>query len=132
MDDLGTWHRVGDARFVSLTTFRRSGEPVPTPVWVVRDGDDLWVTTPARSGKVRRLREDSRVELRPCSRRGAVAEDAPTVGGHAQVLVAPDAVAAAQRLLARKYRLEFRVVRLVERVVRRGNPERAALRITPA
>ena len=29
---------LGHQRFVSLTTFRRSGEPVPTPVWVLSDG----------------------------------------------------------------------------------------------
>ena len=59
-------------RFISLTTFRRSGEPVPTPVWIARDGDTLVVTTPAESGKVKRLRHHSRVELRPCSRTGRV------------------------------------------------------------
>jgi len=37
---------MADARFVSLTTFRRSGEPVSTPVWVGRDGGSLVVLTP--------------------------------------------------------------------------------------
>jgi len=65
---------LGDERFVSLTTFRRSGEAVSTPVWVGRDGDALVVTTPRDSGKVKRLRSDDRVELRPCSRSGRVAD----------------------------------------------------------
>jgi PPOX class probable F420-dependent enzyme len=56
----------------SLTTFRRSGEPVSTPAWVVRAGDGLVVTTPSQSGKVERLRNNDDVELRPCSRRGIV------------------------------------------------------------
>ena len=34
---------LADARFVSLTTFRRSGAPVSTPVWVARDGGSLVV-----------------------------------------------------------------------------------------
>ena len=52
---------LGGVSFVSLTTFRRNGAPVSTPVWVAADGDDLVVLTPTASGKVRRLRNDARV-----------------------------------------------------------------------
>lgn len=58
---------VSGARFVSLTTFRRSDVAVSTPAWIVRDGDALRVTTPGDSGKLKRLRNDARVELRPCA-----------------------------------------------------------------
>ena len=61
---------MADERFVSLTTFRRSGEAVSTPVWVARDGNALVVLTPAASGTVRRLRHDPRVEVRPCQGSG--------------------------------------------------------------
>ena len=64
---------LGHERFVSLTTFRRNGEGVATPVWVARDGDALVVITPEGTGKLRRLRRDDRVTLRPCDRRGRVA-----------------------------------------------------------
>lgn len=37
---------LGDSDFVALTTFRRSGEAVPTPVWVVPDGNRLALFTP--------------------------------------------------------------------------------------
>ena len=47
---------LGDERFISLTTFLRSGNAVSTPVWIARDGDVLAVTTPAMSGEVKRLR----------------------------------------------------------------------------
>ena len=47
---------LGDERFISLTTFLKSGNAVSTPVWIARDGDDLVVTTPAMSGKAKRLR----------------------------------------------------------------------------
>ena len=67
---------MGRQEFVSLTTFRRTGASVATPVWIAPDGDVLVVTTPVESGKVKRLRPDPRVELRPCSRRGAVADGA--------------------------------------------------------
>ena len=118
---------IGDERFVSLTTFRRSGEPVATPVWVARDGAHLLVTTPEGSGKVKRLRHTSRVELRPCSRTGKVEDDAPTMEGDAVIEPEdrPD-------VFRRKYGLEYRVFMLVERVAARGNKPRVLLRITPA
>ena len=118
---------IGDERFVSLTTFRRSGEPVATPVWVARDGAHLLVTTPEGSGKVKRLRHTSRVELRPCSRTGKVEDDAPTMEGDAVIEPEdrPD-------VFRRKYGLEYRVFMLVERVAARGgNKPRVLLRISP-
>jgi len=59
-------------KYLSLTTFRRDGTPVATPVWLVRDGDALRVVTQADSGKAKRLRNDSRVLLAPCDARGAL------------------------------------------------------------
>lgn len=55
---------LGNERFLSPTTFRQSGERVSTAVWIGRDGDALVVTTPAGSGKVKRLRNSPRLELR--------------------------------------------------------------------
>ena len=63
---------LAEQRFVLLTTYRRSGEAVSTPVWVAREGDALVVLTPARSGKAKRLRRDPRVQVQPCGRFGKV------------------------------------------------------------
>lgn len=118
---------MADQKFVSLTTFRRSGAPVATPVWIASDGDALVVTTSVDTGKVKRLRHDPRVALRPCTRFGAVAEGAPTVGGVAEV-VAPNR--RATDALRRKYGLQYRFVLLLERTLKRRAAERVILRIT--
>ena len=55
---------------VLLTTFRKSGLPVPTPVWVVRIGDELCVWTNPRTGKYKRIRNTPRVTVEPCTFRG--------------------------------------------------------------
>ena len=110
---------LAEERFVSLTTFRRSGEAVSTPVWIAADGDHLVVYTPAASGKVKRLRHTARVELRPCDRRGRVADGAPTVAGAATIHDDPAAVERVRALMVGKYRLEFRIFMAVEAVVRR-------------
>ncbi|AKT50155.1 PPOX class F420-dependent oxidoreductase [Arsenicicoccus sp. oral taxon 190] len=116
-------------RFVSLTTSRRDGRGVATPVWVARDGDALVVITPEGTGKLKRLRHTSRVTLRPCDRRGRVAPDAPTVEGTATVSDDPWTVSRVREILAAKYGLEFRVFMAIERILKRGNPSRAVITI---
>lgn len=126
---------LADEPFVSLTTYRSSGAPVATPVWVAASGGELVVTTSPRTGKVARIRRDPRVALRPCTRRGTVAEDAPTVTGTATVVTDPAAIEAPLAALRRKYRTEWWAVQallLVERLLRRGPGERVILRIARA
>ncbi len=125
---------LADSRFVSLTTFRRSGAAVSTPVWVGRDGGSLVVLTPVGSGKVKRLRHDPRVELRPCGRFGRVADGVEPVAGQAELRQAPADVDRARATIRRTYPIESRLVlgieRLVERLRRRPRTERLALLIT--
>ena len=125
---------LADARFVSLTTFRRSGEPVSTPVWIGRDGGALVVLTPAGSGKVRRLRHDPRVEIRPCGRFGKVPDGVQPVAATAELREAPADVEQARATIRRTYPLESRIVlgieRLAERLRGRPRTERLALLIT--
>jgi PPOX class probable F420-dependent enzyme len=59
-------------KYLSLTTFRRDGTPVATPVWLARHGDELVVFTSMSSGKAKRLRNSGRVLLAPCDMRGRV------------------------------------------------------------
>lgn len=63
---------LGKGKYLSLTTFRKDGTAVATPVWLVRDGDTLRVITQADSGKAKRLRNSSRVLLAPCDARGTL------------------------------------------------------------
>jgi len=59
---------LGDEAFVSLTTYRRNGDAVSTPVWVARDGDSLVVTTAASTGKMTRRVATPRVAARALGR----------------------------------------------------------------
>ena len=61
---------LGRARTVLLTTFRKDGTPVATPVWAVRRGDELQVWTNPTSGKYKRIRRTPAVTVVPCSTRG--------------------------------------------------------------
>lgn len=67
---MSTVEEFARGKYLSLTTFRRDGTAVATPVWLVRDGDALRVITQADSGKAKRLRNDPRVLVAPCDARG--------------------------------------------------------------
>lgn len=125
---------LGGERFISLTTLRRSGEAVATPVWVGRDGEALVVLTPADSGKVKRLRHDPRVEMRPCGRFGKVREGATAVTGRAVVREDATEIDRARAIIQRTYPVESRVIfgieRLIELLRGRARTRRLALHIT--
>jgi len=99
-------------RYISLTTFKRDGTAVSTPVWVVSDdGRRLLVWSGARTWKVRRLRRDPRVLVAPASFRGV--ERGERVKGRARVVDDPGL----DLLLERKYGWQKR---LVDRLNRKG------------
>jgi uncharacterized protein len=116
-------------RFVSLTTYKKNGDAVATPMWVGRDGDHLFVWTPADSVKIKRVRNDPRVTLVPCGRFGKPNNDAEPVADTAEVITQPATVRRLAEVIRHKYGLEYWVVTLLERLAARGEKPRAILRI---
>jgi PPOX class probable F420-dependent enzyme len=53
-----------------LVTYRRSGKPVPTPVWAAEAEGRFYVRSERAAGKVKRLRRDPRLLVAPCTVRG--------------------------------------------------------------
>ncbi len=94
------------ARYVSFTTFRRDGRPVPTAVWIVRHDDGYAFTTELASGKVRRLAHTARATLRVCDARGRVADGAATWECVARV-VTGDEAERVRGAIARKYGIGY-------------------------
>ena len=126
----GDFRALAGEKFVSLTTFKRNGDGVAAPVWIVADGDLLVVWTPADSWKVKRVRREPRVSLVPCGRTGKVGEGVTAVEGTAAVVEDQAAVSSAEAALKRKYGLEYRIVTLIERIAARGRKPRVVLRIS--
>ncbi|MFC7303173.1 PPOX class F420-dependent oxidoreductase [Streptomyces monticola] len=120
---------LGDARYISLTTYRRDGTGVATPVWVVRDGDELRVWTRSDSWKVKRLRNDPRVLVTACDVRGRVAPDAVTVPGTARLLE-PAAMPRVRKLLSRKYRWQYWLVDYPATLARLGKRPHTGIAVT--
>lgn len=125
MDDT-TPAALAAGKYVLITSYRRNGTPVATPVWVVQDGDALGVWTATDSWKVKRIRNRADVLVGPCDLRGN-----PTgqqVPGHAE-LVDPATTERYRRLIAREYGIAGRLTLLGSRI-RRGKDGTVGLRVT--
>ena len=119
--------------YVSLTTFRRTGAAVATPVWAAPDDDALIVWTRADSGKVKRLRHTSRVTVAPCDFRGRL--EGPAVDGGATFVDHadwPGALAALRRTYGLRFQLGHVVAQLWHRLLGRSGYRHELLRIRPA
>ncbi|MGW7402730.1 PPOX class F420-dependent oxidoreductase [Streptomyces sp. NPDC054833] len=125
MDDTSL-DRLASGKYLLVTSYRKDGTPVATPVWVVRDGDALGVWTAAGSWKVKRIRRRADVLVGACDVRGnpsgdqvaATAEigDAATTGRY-------------RDLIARKYGILGRLTLLGSRL-RNGREGTVGIRVT--
>jgi hypothetical protein len=89
--------------YIRLTTFRKSGEPVPTPVWFAISHGKAYILTGRSLGKTKRIRNNPRVEMTPCNQNGQKTLG-PTVEGQARVLEGNDEAAVPGKIaLNRKY-----------------------------
>ncbi|MET8445962.1 PPOX class F420-dependent oxidoreductase [Streptomyces sp. NPDC005209] len=125
MDDMPL-DRLGAGKYLLVTSFRKDGTPVPTPVWVVRDGDTLGVWTTADSWKVKRIRRRADVLVGPCDLRGnPTGESCPATAE----LVDAATTARYRDLIARKYGIVGRLTLWGSRL-RRGLEGTVGIRVT--
>ncbi|MEU6497048.1 PPOX class F420-dependent oxidoreductase [Streptomyces sp. NPDC046984] len=115
-----TVERIAHGRYMSLTTFRRDGRPVATPVGCLVSGGTLYVLTPPDTGKVKRIRNNSRVTIAPCTMHGTVPPHAPVAQARARLLD-EEQTRHVQDLMARRFAV-FRLIRLADRLLRRRRP----------
>ncbi|PZG94467.1 PPOX class F420-dependent oxidoreductase [Streptomyces sp. NTH33] len=118
--------RLGAGKYLLVTTYRRNGTPVATPVWVVRDGAALGVWTAADSGKVKRIRNRADVLVGPCDLRGNPTGE--QVAATARICD-PATTARYRDLIARKYGVLGRLTLLGSRL-RRGVDGTVGIRVT--
>ncbi len=88
--------------YLSLETYRRSGEAMRTPVWFVRDSEKIYIRTVAESGKVKRLRANPSVRVALCDRLGNVTGPWVAASGR-EVRDDPALYARVDQLLDEKY-----------------------------
>lgn len=101
--------QFANAKYLNLETFRKTGVGVRTPVWFAQgiatgSGQPeeivFYIYSEAQAGKVKRIRNNPKVRVAPCSMRGEVR--GAWVGGRARIC-ADEEAAHGQQLLRRKY-----------------------------
>ncbi|WP_278265654.1 PPOX class F420-dependent oxidoreductase [Nocardia sp. AG03] len=125
-------NRLGEAataNYVLLTTFRKDGTPVATPVWAVEHADKLYVWTVTDSWKVKRIRRNGEVTVQACNARGGAPHGA-VVSGTARLLDGGE-TDQVRSWLRRKYWLTGPLVLLASNL-RRGKDGTIGIEITPA
>ncbi|HSH05851.1 MAG TPA: PPOX class F420-dependent oxidoreductase [Anaerolineae bacterium] len=94
---------LGNMQYIALETYRKSGEGVKTPVWVVADGERLLVMTLESSWKVKRIQNNAAVRIAKCDMQGNL--EGEWVEGEAEVLTGESIEAKVKKLIVQKYGL---------------------------
>ena len=104
-------------QFVLLTSFKKSGEGVATPVWIAPVGSNqLGVRTSDSTWKIKRINRNPRVLLQPCTRAGQPKNGAAITEATAEVFSAADRVAEVHRVIDDKYGLQAKLITTVQSV----------------
>jgi uncharacterized protein len=107
--------KLSEAQYISLETYRKSGKPVLTTVWVVEDAGTYYVRTGAKSGKVKRIRRNPHVRMVPTNLRGkAIGEWEEGVARFVDV----EQSGRIKELFRKKYGLQIRLLGLLARIMR--------------
>jgi uncharacterized protein len=104
---------LADERYMLLTTFRRDGTPVGTPVWVTPFGENsvaFW--TSSGSGKAKRLAHTERVTVQPSDARGRVKSGTEPIEATARV-VEGDELEEIRRHVKAKYGFQTRITKVL-------------------
>lgn len=103
----GSFAQFAGKKYLSLETYRRNDEAVRTPVWFAEasppqngEAPKLYIYTIGNMGKVKRIRNNSRVKIAPCDMRGGIT--GAWTDAQAEIVTGEEA-ALGMRLLNRKY-----------------------------
>jgi PPOX class probable F420-dependent enzyme len=101
--ELYTFATLDKEKCMSLTTFRKTGEAVITPMWFAESKGIIYLGTGVNAGKLKRIRHTERVTLAACTMSGKVTGS--EIEGLARVVSEPQEVSEAQTALSKKYGL---------------------------
>src|SRR5947199_3286147 len=108
---------LGREQCIALTTLRKTGQAVTTPVMFAQSLGTIYAGTRADAGKLKRLRRSGRVTLAPCTYSGKVT--GAVITGKARILTEPQECAAASTALAKKYGFMLPLTRNAWRLLHR-------------
>ena len=99
---------IDNAKYVSFVSFRKSGQPVATPVWIAPFEDGYGFTIESTSGKAKRLAHTSRATIQACNVKGVITPGATIYNCEAS-LVMHKRAEEVRDAIARRYGLTYNV-----------------------
>jgi PPOX class probable F420-dependent enzyme len=96
-------------KYINLETYRKNGQGVRTPVWFVEGDGILYVRTSDDTGKYKRIRNNSSVQIAPCDIRGGI--KGKWVKGEARI-ASEDEKLKAFKMLEKKYGIIYKMTRM--------------------
>jgi uncharacterized protein len=90
-------------KYISLTTYRKTGEGVTTPMWFAESSGIIYVETGANAGKLKRIRLTARVTMAPCTLSGKITGS--SFEGNARILTESREIMIARAAMSKKYGL---------------------------
>ncbi len=113
-------------KYISLITFRKSGAPVHTAVWFAKFSDvpnTFGIITETNAGKVKRIRNNQKIEVQVCDIKGNIKPGAAKYSGTARLVVGGEAIAV-RKAIAKQYGFTYRLFSIynsVGSVIKRRN-----------
>lgn len=109
---------LADEKYLAFTTYKKSGEAVSTPVWVVPVSDGrIGFWTAMGTGKTKRLRNDPRIAAQPSDTRGRVKDGTSPVAGTAEMVQSGRLFDEVQAKVREKYGVITKISRLMGKVM---------------
>ena len=101
-------------QYINLATFRKDGHEVRTPVWVASANDAHYVFSEARAGKVKRIRNNGRINVAACDARGGV--KSIWISGKAKIVTDEAEIETMYRAFDQKYGWQIRLLNFIARL----------------
>lgn len=117
--------QFSSARYIALETYKKNGQAVLTPVWVLEDGGTVFVRTDPRSWKAKRIRRNPHVRIAPSDMRGR--PKGPWFDGEAHFIEGVDADRVL-KLITKKYGIGGEILEFFNRL--RGADPTGVISIT--
>jgi len=111
-----TLTRFEGEKVISLETYRKSGEPVRTPVWFLEENGILYVHTDNSTSKVKRIRRNPKVRVAPSHFRGKPKTE--YVEARAELETGPETVEKYRSRIYKKYGIQGTFTRFLQRFSR--------------
>ena len=112
--NLNLFNKILDSRTINLTTYKKSGDMVHTPVWVVTDGTLGYVRTSKSTGKVKRIKNNHKAIIATCTSSGKIIGNKIEIKAEVMELSHQD-----YESINKKFRTKYNLLYIAMRLFRR-------------